>query len=327
MITQGSTGAAEESVGKWRYPAALAQLTKVTAFVLLHFFSYFLYRVCAYYFKWKREEKTVHETFEEMVKFMGLTFLYFLASNYNDMLNCSIEHVMIEYVIPFLSSLLISGFLCEASYFRVRLIDIGSWKLNTWIVYFCIVSLFTFLATISFIYCERKDLFFLPVIPVIVYFIAGFIVSKVAKNPHLAFHPRSYQLAFSICLLRKENSFYGRLFAGICTGVFVRCVAANRIESLLDPITNEIEPVEPPHPDVSLEVEPSDSISIPLLEEDALMETVHHDDHEDSAIVDRNHSILETEESGELMQKSRASDVGDWNEQQIQDLLGVHEEM
>ena len=43
--------------------------------------------------------------------------------------------------------------------------------------------------------------------------------------------------------------------------------------------------------------------------------------------MDRNHSILETEESGELMQKSRASDVGDWNEQQIQDLLGVHEEM
>ena len=108
MITQGSTGAAEESVGKWRYPAALAQLTKVTAFVLLHFFSYFLYRVCAYYFKWKREEKTVHETFEEMVKFMGLTFLYFLASNYNDLLDCSIEHVMIEYVIPFLSSFTIS---------------------------------------------------------------------------------------------------------------------------------------------------------------------------------------------------------------------------
>ena len=234
MSVESSIVAAEESVGRWVWPSAVVQLTLITVFLLLHIFSYFLYRVCAYYLKWKREEKNIYQIFQELVKYMVLTLLYFLASNYSDMFSCSIEHSIIEYGIPYLSALFISGFLCEASYFRVRLVDIASWKMNTWLVYSFIVFLFVFLSIISFIYCKRKDLFFIPLLPVIAYFVIGYILSRVVTHPRLAFHPRSYQLAFLTCLLRKENSFYCRLFAGICTGVFARCVAANSIQSILE---------------------------------------------------------------------------------------------
>ena len=234
MSVESSVVAAGESVGKWAWPSALVQVTLITVFLLLHIFSYFLYRICAYYLKWKREEKTIFQIFHELVKYVVLTLLYFLASNYSDMLSCSLDHSVLEYGIPYLSALFISGFLCEASYFRVRLVDIATWKMNTWLVYSFIVFLFVFLSIISFLYCKRKDLFFIPLLPVIAYFIVGYILSRVVKHPRLVFHPRSYQLALLICLLRKENSFYCRLFAGICTGVFTRCVAANSIKSILE---------------------------------------------------------------------------------------------
>lgn len=248
MSDESSIVAAGESVGKWVWPSSIVQVTLITVFLLLHIFSYFLYRICAYYLKWKREEKTIYQIFEELVKYMVLTLLYFLASNYSDMFSCSVDHSVLEYGIPYLSALFISGFLCEASYFRVRLVDIATWKMNTWLVYSFIVFLFVFLSIISFFYCKRKDLFFIPLLPVIAYFVIGYIVSRVVKHPRLVFHPRSYQLALLICLLRKENSFYCRLFAGICTGVFTRCVAANSIKSILEVIPESRDVENQPDP-------------------------------------------------------------------------------
>lgn len=428
MSVESSIVAAEENVGKWVWPAAIVQLTLITVFLLLHIFSYFLYRICAYYLKWKREEKTIYQIFEELVKYMVLTLLYFLASNYSDMFSCSLDHSIIEYGIPYLSALFISGFLCEASYFRVRLVDIATWKMNTWLVYSFIVFLFVFLSIISFIYCKRKDLFFIPLLPVIAYFVVGYILSRVVKHPRLAFHPRSYQLALLICLLRKENSFYCRLFAGICTGIFARCVAANSIKSILEvlpephdiesqtdashaPATGTPNNLENPHamgtiqsiqnienieniediediedlqsskhpetlpsarrsaeaissqrseaekpsgsaarlgsfpsnakpsptelapllPDpFSLSIsENSDAVDRPLLENDVLGNRTPTGNSLRDLSVTVNTSLSSLspaeKEAVESLQRSRASDVSDWNEQQMQDLFGSHE--
>ena len=151
-----------------------------------------------------------------------------------------VSHLVLDYIFPFFISLFLSGFFCEVSFFRVSLIQIKKWTLKTWLVVSFLTCVFAYLIIITFIYCERKDLYFVPIIPFIVYILAGLVLSLISRHPSLRFHPRSYQLAFAFCLLRKENNFYNRLFAAMCTGVFVRCVAANSILSLLEPVEEDI---------------------------------------------------------------------------------------
>ena len=262
----------------------------VVCFFGLHIISYFLYRIVAYYCKWKKSEKSLYQHFQDVIQLVVLTFLYILASNYIDMLNCSAEHLILEYIIPFLISLFFSGFFCEVPYFRVRLIDIKTWELKTWVMFGFLFCVFLFLTIITFIYCERKDLYFLPIIPCLLYLLGGYFLSLFARHPSLRFHPRSYQIAFSLCLLRKENNFYCRLFAAMCTGVFVRCIAANPALSLLEPLEDETQAL----PTRNSNVSPTDN------EEASVQVIIDEDSHNKSKGNDMNRPLLE-EDNEELM--------------------------
>lgn len=306
----------------------------------LHLISYFLYRITAYYCKWNKSEKNTFDHFEDSVKFVSLTFLYVLSGNYVEMFNCPVQNLIIEYIIPFLITLFISGFLCEVSYFRVSLVEMKTWEFKTWLIMSFLTCVFLFLIVVNFIYCDIKDLFFLPVIPCILYFLGGLVLSCISRHPSLKFHPRSYQLAFTLCLFRKENIFYSRLFGALCTGVFVRCVAANRILSLLEPVEEEpiltlssrSSPSSPRGGEVSIPMETSGDIQSPLLSEneDLILETIEKYNRGEIDTVNLqqlvNECILEEDEEDiirpSFLNTSRMSDYCDWNEEQRNELVG-----
>lgn len=330
--------------------SGLFWLLFVAVFFGLHIVSYFLYRIAAYYCKWNKSEKTIHQHFQDVVFFVVLTFVYVLAANYWDMFNCPIDHLILEYIIPFLISLFLAGFICEVSYFRVSLVQMKSWEMKTWIMFSCLLCILLFLTIITFIYCQQKDLFFLPILGCVIYFLGGLVVSLIARHPSLRFHPRSYQLAFSLCLLRKDNNFYSRLFAAICTGIFVRCVAANHMLSLLEPVEddsiqslpvqNSPEPITNTE-NVAVNIPDGTELNQPLLEEEEeelMLETIekYNRGEIDEVVIQTpknnmeqqiiNETILEEDEKNHsVLHMSRSSDYGDWNEQQRKELYGDYD--
>ena len=311
-------------------------------FCALHIASYFAYRIAAYYFKWKRDEKSVHQIFEEIVKYIVLVFVIYLATDHTRMFSCSIDHTVLEYFIPFFITLFTSGFLCEVPYLRVRLIDMRQWGIQTWVILGCIIALLIFLVVFCFTLSSEKGAYFVPVIPVVVYFITGFVISLFAHHPSLKFHPRSYQLAFMLCLLRKRNDFYSRLLAAVSEGFFLRCVAANPMLSLLEEENAEEQASQP---DVPPSQETSDHAVITMPSSAIEEETLYHplivneepiavqeqsaDAYDDSRVEAMNETILQEDEKDNsfrsFLDSSRASDYGDWNDQQKQDLSGNHD--
>lgn len=185
-------------------------------------------------------------------------------------------------------------------------------------------------------------MYFVPVIPMLVYFLAGFVVSLFAHHPSLKFHPRSYQLAYLLCLLRKDNDFYCRLLAGVTEGFFLRCVAANPMLSLLEP-EEQVESVEADGPEMASEPPTANEAVISIPSEDAGMSEnplqrplivagealSQHRSRENEIIAEKNETILEEDEKEgsfrSFLDTSRASDYGDWNDQQKEDLLGDHD--
>mgnify|MGYP006875285409 FL=1 len=314
----------------------------VACYCALHVVCYFLYRIAAYYFKWKRDEKSVQQIFVELVKYVALLFLVYLSTDHQRMFSCTIDHTVLEYCIPFLISLFTSGFLCEVSYLRVRLIDMRHWGVLTWLILGFIVAFLLFLVIFCFTKSKEMKMYFVPVIPMLVYFLAGFVVSLFAHHPSLKFHPRSYQLAYLLCLLRKDNDFYCRLLAGVTEGFFLRCVAANPMLSLLEP-EEQGESVEADGPEMASEPPTANEAVISIPSEDAGMSEnslqrplivagealSQHRSRENGIIAEKNETILEEDEKEgsfrSFLDTSRASDYGDWNDQQKEDLLGDHD--
>lgn len=308
----------------------------------LHLLSYCLYRFVSLYFKWKREEKSILQMFQELVQLTILTCLYMLAGNYFTMFDCRPDRIVFEYIIPFLIALFLIGFCCEVSYLRVRLVDMKQWEIKTWIVFGFILAVTITLIVTTFHFCTSKEYYFVYVVPCLVYFAAGFILSLCPLHPRLRFHPRSYQMIFALCLLRKDNNFYSRVFAGICSGAFVRCVAANPLLSLLEPSDEDSIPMAPSQQTLTASLIPEEasavSVSIPVdsrevvddmlnrstineEDENRLLETIEKYNKESP--VDRNQQILEADEREDFLYSSRASDYADWNDKQKQELLGV----
>ena len=304
----------------------------------LNILSYCLYRFVALYLKWRRDEKSILQMFQELVELTILTCLYMLAGNYFAMFDCRPDRIVLEYVIPFLIALFLIGFCCEVSYMRVRLVDIRNWELKTWIVFVFILAVTVTLIVTTFHFCSSKEYYFVYVVPCLVYFAAGFILSLCRLHPRLRFHPRSYQVIFALCLLRKDHNFYSRVFAGICSGAFVRSVAANPLLSLLEPLdtesvrmtasrqtlTDSLIPAEVPVsiPEVSPDIDDGMLNRSTVNEEDEnrLLETIEKYNQENQ--LDRNQQILELDERDDYLYSSRASDYADWNEKQKQELLG-----
>ena len=281
----------------------------ITWYFGLHLISYFLYRICAYYCKWTKSEKNIYDHFNDVVTFVVLTFLYVLAGNYWDMFNCSVQKLILEYIFPFLISLFFSGFVCQVSYFRVSFVEVKTWNIKSWLMIAFLSCIFLFLIVITFILSDNKDLFFLPIIPCVIYFIGALVISCISRHPSLKFHPRSYQIAFALCLLRKENNFYSRLFAALSTGIFVRCISANPILSILEPVEEELvlslSSRNSPSPQIVEINIPSDipnEIHSPLLEEneELMLETIEKYNRGEIDDVNvyqtRNEEILEADE-------------------------------
>lgn len=313
----------------------------VTCYCILHIVCYFLYRIAAYYFKWKRDEKDIQQIFVEIVKYLALLFLVYLSTDHQRMFSCTIDHTVLEYYIPFLISLFTSGFLCEVSYLRVRLIDMRHWGFQTWVILGFLVALLLFLVIICFVKSREMKLYFIPVIPMLVYFLAGFVISLFAHHPSLKFHPRSYQLAYMLCLLRKDNDFYCRLLAGVSEGFFLRCVAANPMLSLLEP--EEYNPSEADAPENVMEQPTANEavISIPSentgMDENSLHNPLivneqaqpQYESRDVAHIQELNEVIMEEDDKNgscrSFLNTSRASDYGDWDDRQKEDLLVAHD--
>ena len=97
-------------------------------------------------------------------------------------------------------------------------------------------------------------------------------------------------------------------------------------ESHLNPA--ELAPLFPDPFSLSIS-ENSDAVDRPLLESDALGNAMRAENSLRDLSVRVNTSLSSLspieKEMAESLQRSRASDVSDWNEQQIQDLFGSHE--
>ena len=97
-------------------------------------------------------------------------------------------------------------------------------------------------------------------------------------------------------------------------------------ESHLNPA--ELAPLFPDPFSLSIS-ENSDAVDRPLLESDALGSAMRAENSLRDLSVRVNTSLSSLspieKEMAESLQRSRASDVSDWNEQQIQDLFGSHE--
>ena len=268
----------------------------------------------------------------------AFTVLCILGGDYFTMFDCHPQRITLEYMLPCLTSLFFSGFCCEFQYFRMRIVDMRNWNAWTWVAFSVISAIVLFLIVVTFLFCDHKLYFFVGVIPCLLYFFIGFILSLCPLRPRLRFHPRSYQLLFTLCLLRKDNSFYSRLFAGLSMGAFVRCLAANPLQSLLEeetPAEQEEVPRVQSRSTLNsalLEAPVETSVTMPPLEV-TLNQSVGGEAEENQileSIEKFNRGEIDTgltgtdylEEERKVVCERQASDCADWNENQKKDLVG-----
>ena len=306
--------------------------------VCMNLVLYVLYRLFASYLKWKIAVKTVHRVFQELTALAAFTVLCILGGDYFTMFDCHPQRITLEYMLPLLISLFFAGFCCEFQSFRIRIVDMRNWNGWTWVTFSVISAIVLFLVAVTFLFCDHKLYFFVGVIPCLLYFFIGYILSLCPLHPRLRFHPRTYQLLFTLCLLRKDNSFYSRFFAGLCMGAFVRSVAANPLQSLLEeetPAQEEVPRVQSRSTLSSalLEAPVETAVAVPPLGEVPLDKSVGGEAEENQileTIEKFNRGEIETglagtdylEEERKVVCERQASDCADWNEKQKKNLVG-----